>query len=817
MRNSRLTRQQKEADDFQWYKDKINKYSNNTNNYVLDFLDDDAYNSKRFNMKVNYDLFNNKINLKEFEKVCYPLGKEVGSAPVDMTNKDMVSGKLKSVIGMEMKRPFSYRILATNKDATTRKEEEMFSQIRDYVIQTITEPVRQQVEQEYQQQMQQMQGADQEQMQQQQAQMEQQKEEEIKQRTPAEVKEYMERKHQDPAEIMMHQILENLLERQDIKFKFNQGWKHGLISGHEIFWVGVENKEPVLKVLNPLNFSCGEHHGFIEEAEWASYTEYLSVSEIVSRFSDELSNDDIDDLYTRATEYNEFNGFIEESSTEKRISVIHCEWKDLKPVKFLKGVDLETGEEYEMMVDESYKFNKEAGDLEITTKWVPARYEGYKVGKDLYLSMREVPGQYFDFDNPTSCKLSYIGCYYDDMNSEATSVMDRLKQYQYLYNIILYRVEVLMASDKGKIMFFNSSMIPLNSMKGMTLEKWFNYTYLNKIGLLNPNEEGMRQQDVTQAVKEVDLSLVSDIQKYIQLADYIERRCGDSVGITKQIEGQIGEREAVRNTQQAIVQSANILEPYFEVHNIVKRNTLQKLIEVAKVAYVTYQPEYLNYILDDMSQRMLKPDYDLLENSTYGIYVSNSMKADEALQMVKQLAHAAMQNQAVDLSDVMRIMRSESITEAEDLLRKSEKEKREQQAELQQQQQQAQEQMQQQMIAWEKEKMKLEHQYTMEEIDLKGQIELQKQTILSTGFNEDKDLDNDGVPDVLEIYKAGVNAEVKMRELDIKEKSLEQANKQHEEKMQMEKDKMKDKKEIEKEKMRDKKEQTQILKSRVKS
>src|SRR5699024_8221540 len=129
------------------------------------------------------------------------------------------------------------------------------------------------------------------------------------------------------------------------------------------------------------------------------------------------------------------------------------------------------------------------------------------------------------------------------------------------------------------------------------------------------------------------------IQKYIALAEYIERRCGESVGITRQIEGQLEARDAVRNTQQALIQSANILEPYFEVHNNIKRNALQAMIECAKVAYAEFQPRHLNYILDDMSRRMISLDYDLLENSTYGIFVSNSLKSNEALQTVQQLSH----------------------------------------------------------------------------------------------------------------------------------------------------------------------------------
>ena len=164
------------------------------------------------------------------------------------------------------------------------------------------------------------------------------------------------------------------------------------------------------------------------------------------------------------------------------------------------------------------------------------------------------------------------------------------------------------------------------------------------------------------------MSLVSDIQKYQLLLDYIERRCGESVGITKAIEGQIGSEEAVRNTQQALVQSANILEPYFDLHNLIKRNVLQALIETAKVAYSEFQPQSLSYVLDDMSRQMLSTenglDYDMLENSTYGLFVSNSMKADEILQTMNTLSHAALQNQQVELSDVLMIMNSESTQEA---------------------------------------------------------------------------------------------------------------------------------------------------------
>lgn len=780
----RLTRKQKERDDYQWFKDNINNFSRRTEDLIIGFLDNELENSDKHRMKTNYDLFNDKVNLKEFESVCNPFGLKDIESKVNFKHKDIVSGKIKALLGMEMRRPFSFKVLAVNPEATTRKEQEEFKQILDFVVQEITQPIRQQIEQEKQQQQAQQQQEEplsEEQINQINEQVKQEIEQEVKARTPEEVKVYMEREHQDPAELLAHQILEYLKEKEQVINKFNLAWKHGLLSSKEIFRVCVENKEPTLKVINPLYFDCGEFDHNVEDAEWATYDEFLTVSEIVNRFGDQLKDSEIDDLYTKVNNRSDLpliDVFSENRATD-RIRVTHCEWKALKPIKFVQGIDLETNEPYEIVVDEEYKLNKEAGDISEEKIWIVAKYEGYKIDNDLYLQMREVPGQYFDFDNPTKCKLSYIGCFYDALNSEPTSVMDRIKHYDYLYNIILYKVQSLISSDRGKILGLNSSMIPLKSAN-ITLEQWFYYTFENQLALLNPNEEGVRQSDITQSIKEIDLSLISDIKKYIELADYIERRCGESVGITRQIEGQIGSNEAVRNTQQAIIQSANILEPYFEMHNIVKRNVLQALIEVAKVAYATYQPKNLSYILDDFSQKIIQMDYDLLENSTYGIFVSNSMKADEALQMVRQLAHAAMQNQAIEMSDVMKVMRSESIVEAESLLKKSEKERRELAQQQQESQQQAEQQLQQAQQEFEKEKMYMEHQFKMEEIEKKGELEIKKQTILSIGFNEDKDLDKDGTPDILEVAKFGVDAQIKQRNMELQEAKLEQQKKEHE-------------------------------------
>jgi len=419
-------------------------------------------------MKINYDLFNNIINRSDFENVLYPFGKELGELPTDFTNKDILSSKIKALLGMEMRRPFSWKVLAVNPEATTRKEQQQTSMLKEFVVNSIILPIKTQLEQKYKSQEKELTKEEQEQI-------AQQIEQELQTLTPPEVKKYMLRDHQDPAEVLANQILEYVIEKENVRMKFNKAWKHALISGKEIYWTGIINGQPTLKVINPLNFDFDKSSDadFIEDGEWAAYETYMRPSEIGKYFGSELSDAELDEIYES---YSHATMLQDTSFTFKNdgmnlnvgIRVLHAEWKSMKPYKIVRGISLDTGEPYSLVIDESYEFNPEAGDLEVITEWIPAKFEAYKIGSDKYAFMREVPGQYKDLDNLYRCQLSYCGAIYDNLNSITTSLVDRMKYYQYLYNIIFYRIELLMASDDGKKILLNSNF-PFNVISSIML------------------------------------------------------------------------------------------------------------------------------------------------------------------------------------------------------------------------------------------------------------------------------------------------------------------------------------------------------------
>jgi hypothetical protein len=349
--------------------------------------------------------------------------------------------------------------------------------------------------------------------------------------------------------------------------------------------------------------------------------------------------------------------------------------------------------------------------------------------------------------------------------------MDRMKVYQYYYNIVMYRLELLLASDKGKKILMNINAIPTDS--GIDLKKWQYFFESTPFMWYNPDEEGMNQSDVNTIAKTLDLSLASDIQKYIQLADYLEQKCGKAVGITDPVLGQTSVSERVTNNQQNLVQTSHMLEPYFDLHNCIKRNVLQGLLDLAKVAYATSDKKHISYILDDMSQEMLQMDINLLDESTLGLFMEDSSMSEEIKQTIQQLAHAAMQNQKIELSDVLKVIKQDSIQEAEEALLVSE-ELRESRLQAQAQ---AQEKAQADLAArqQEHEKEKWAHEADMiilkEEENRKTQI--QKQAMLSMGFDPNKDQDSDGIPDVLEVAKHGVDAEIKRATLQKENRALD--------------------------------------------
>lgn len=767
-----LSTSQKDANDKQWYKDRIQLLDTGTsrNTYNTNGL------SEYHRMKVNYDLFNNILDLSDFEYVTKPFGGEVGELPAKMVNRDIISNKIKVILGLESSRPFEYKVIAVNPEATTRKEEKEFSMIKDYVINSIIEPIKKELEIKQYEQLQGKQPTQEEI-----ANINANVEEQLKTMTPDEVKVYMERNHQDIAEIQSQYLLEYLKRKEKLQRKFNIGAKHAAIAAKEFYWVGDINGEPSVRVCNPLrcNYDKSPETEFVEDGEWFTYEYRMTPSQVISFFADDLTKDEIEDIYV------EFRNYLTRPLTEdlftfskntlitensNTIRVLHCVFRALREVQFLTYTD-EEGAIQETLVDETYKFNPEAGDIDIHTEYLPEIYEGYKIGAGIYKRLRPVPGQFRDMDNLYNTPLPYYGAVYDADNSLPTSLLDRGKIWQYLLNIVYYRLELVLASDKGKKVLMNINAVPDST--GLDIVKFKYFMETSPYGWLDPNQEGSGYSDMNTVAKVIDLSTASDIAKYVELAEKIKRECGEAMGVSPQMEAQIAQRDAVENTKQILQQNSLMLEPFFSLHDLVKRNVLNALINQAKVSYAKSKPKKLSYVMDDLSVKSFDFDFNLLDNSSLGIFISDSGEVQKIKDTITQLSNIALQNQQATYKDIISIMKEPSLSGAEDILEKSQKEAYEKEInKIQQEQNNAKE-----LEKIKEDAAKRQHEREKELIVLKEterrETEIQKIAITGASYNPDQDKDEDGENDFLEIARKGVETEIKQRKQNLDERKFE--------------------------------------------
>ncbi len=713
--------------------------------------------------KINYDLYNNIIDPADFTYVTNPYGVNE-QFPARLSNYNIITPKLKLLEGEEIKRPFNFRVAAVNSDAVSQIEEKRKDLLLQYLeSELVNELMAQGVSV--------------------------QNPETGEVMTPEQVDKYMGYSEADIRESTANKIAKYLIPEQNLIYKFNKGFKDALICSKEFYYIGIESASPVCEVVNPLDFKYDKNPDldFIQDGQWACHTKYCTPSEIIDTYYDELKDTDvtkIDGNNFSSTDLgldpsdgklsitymapNIENGDSTNHSTTL-IPVVRVEWKSMRKIGFLTYYD-ENLEEQETIVDEEYKVQEEKGET-IEWIWISEVWEGTKIGTDIYVRIRPKSVQYRSMDNPSGCKLGFVGAIYNARNSVATSLIDLVKHHQYLYNIIMYRLELEIAKAKGKKMVMDLAQIPRS--QGIDLQKWMYYFDTMGLAFINSFEEGKGkfagQTSQFNQFTAIDMSLSQSVGQYLGILEQIDTMASDLMGVSKQRQGSISSSETVGGVERSVVQSSHITEPLFYLHNEVKKHVLTQLIECAKVAYP--EGKKINYIMDDMSRVFLTLD-EGFKNADYGVFVTNSAKEVKVLEDLRSLAQQAVASGIVSLTELVSIFDSDSIADIKNVVKKAELRK---QGEVEQEQG-AQQQLQQQMID-------AQAQMASEEADrldqreiIKGEIQKELAYIKTFGginASPADDADADGTPDIAEWA------------------SLEEQARQHNDKMSLEERKLK--------------------------
>jgi len=367
--------------------------------------------------------------------------------------------------------------------------------------------------------------------------------------------------------------------------------------------------------------------------------------------------------------------------------------------------------------------------------------------------------QFRSVDNPYDVSLGYHGIIYNATNAESISLMDRMKPFQYLYFIVMHKLKKLIAQDQGKIFHFDVSMVDPK----IGLEKTLYYIKEMSIDIFNPlaNADAPGQAQRGKVTGETDWSNMQHILNYISILGAIDAQISEVAGVSRQREGQTTPTEAVSNAQSNIQMSALITEIYFQTHAKLWEKTLSSLIQVAKHVW-RGQNVVKQYILDDLSLATLELSADELSDCDLGIFITDSGKEYEMFQALKGISDGLLNTNRATFSDLITLYEASSASELKESIRQSEKQTMDRESQSQQAEIQAAQQAQQAAQEFELLKQARDHAHK----EKLAQIEVFK-------FQQDIDIDNNGIPDPLEVEKFLNDKDLKERQLKLDEKKFE--------------------------------------------
>lgn len=744
------------------------------------------YNNERVrkslqNKIINLNLYNGIVDARDLTNVVNPHQIDASFVPDNIPHHPIIVPKIDLLVGEEIKRRFDWSVIVTNADAISKKEEDKKEFLKERLTQFLQE--------NYQ-------------------------DDELKSKME-DLAKHMKYNWQDIREKSANQILKHYSQEQRFDRTFNDGFKDALIFAEEIYQCDIIHDEPVLIKLNPLKVHSvrSGNSDRIEDSSIIIIQDHWSPHKIIDVYHDELKPEDIDyimeytttsskgsysddqnnhvllrdalntgveGMYDTIFNLAELNGhFFGSNYTDDtgNIRVLKVFWKSIKQVKKIKFYD-EYGEEQYKIASEEYIPNKDLGE-EVTTMWVNEWWEGVKVGKDIYLNIKPRKVQYNKIYNPSLCSPGIVGQIYNTNQSKAVSLVDRMKNYQYMYDVIWDRLNKAISTNYGKIFELDLAKIPEN----WEVDKWMHFAVVNKIAVIDSFKEGQQGAATgklagsmnTQGGRAIDMETGSYIQQHIQLLEFIKAEMGEIAGVSAQREGQVSNRETVGGVERAVNQSSHITEYWFMLHEQCKIRVLETFLETAKIA-LKGNNKKVQYILDDQSIEMLNIDSDEFCEQDYGIIVTTSSKTQELEQMIKQNAQAFVQNGG-GLSTIMDIYFSPSLMDMRRKLEEAEDQLHQRQSEQADAANKIQEQHNQETINLENRKLELEDIKNQRDNDTKVYVEELKLQM------QPQETSDDGIQDPLEAEKFKLDIQKRKDDYILKMRKLDDDMKKHKDQM----------------------------------
>lgn len=469
-------------------------------------------------------------------------------------------------------------------------------------------------------------------------------------------------------------------------------------------------------------------------------------------------------------------------------------WKSQKRIGNLKQID-ENGAVFQDIVSEDFVVTiKPEYDVTINKEetkdnliygqhvdWLQVNevWQGTKIGlsfvnswagmsdgfQPIYLDIKPLPFQFKGDNSLYGAKLPVEGFLGYNRNVKRLGLVDSMKPFQIGYNMVNNQIFDMLVDEVGKVILLDQNMIPRNSLDG----SWGKYNFskafqvMKNFGIL-PIDSSITNTEVPtnfSHTSAVDLGKTDQIASRVQLSEYFKNECYGAVGISRQRLGDVTSSESATGVEYSVNNSYAQTEMYFVEHsNYLMPRVKEMILNAAQYINANKDTITKTYLNRDEENVFFEIEGTKILLSDFRIYCS--AKPDQKA-IVDKLQQLAIQNNTsgATIFDLARIIQSSSVSEILETLKSSvEQVQSQQERTLQAQQENIDSQIQAQ--AQEKEADR-EFKAQQDELDRANQRYIAE--IKAMGFAKDTDINDDNIPDALEVSK--FNVELNKHENDI--------------------------------------------------
>lgn len=542
------------------------------------------------------------------------------------------------------------------------------------------------------------------------------------------------------------ELINTIIEAKD---KYQQAYFYWWACEEVYTYREVYKDDIYLTVVSPLEYyRIDSGSRYIEDDDAGVRVYRMTIPQIIDRFRDELSPSEMNylkDIYTVSPRYDSPDGIVqifdkfnfaerksilntnrealrsESRLWGKEIDIYHYVWKTEIKQGILKHKDL-IGNIVESIVDDNYIFDESAGDISIEWTWINQVWEGWRIGgchSGIYIKPRPIKVQRERFNNYSDCKLPYNGIVGLNKDNLRNPIPFRILPYLALYRIYTLQQERAVAKFKSWLLFPESI---LSDTSQMTTEE--RLAIANKDGFL-PFDDTDASPNALQSIREVATTALNNyLQMLENLKQGLKAEAWESANMNNARFGDTkdygGKAVQEANYAQAMTGSVWSLECF----NLFRERDYLANIDYSKFAWIDGKRG--SYI-DPNTNKLVIVDLDGSSdfNTNIGIYIRNNAEVQNKLNMMKELAFSAGQNDQLEVA--IEAIQSNSLVNIASNIKKAIQAKRDYELQLQQAQQEAQAQVEQ--IVSDRETQKQQFEAQQNALDREKDITLAKMKI----------------------------------------------------------------------------------------